>query len=342
MLRYCAVLMAAILISGCRAPVTESQQFSTDNPLFHDIGVVLVDGTESEVATTFKIHNTSSLPIAIQSIRKSFSCTDVTVTPDVIPAGGDATVVMKTRLAGKIGRQRLSCELVPDKGSPWLCEAAIDIRKSIELDPPALSIPQCGIGEIAKGEFRVRQTAKVGQPIPPLHIVGITEQSPLLADIGTTEDSVNGEMQMRISTVRVQVRDTKLVGQRYYQFGVSVGEKTNKPLDYMTSWDVGDEYVITPKQLLFSPADIRDGNTLRKLIVRRRDAGPISTTGISVSSSNKVSLNEEWNFSRTQLILSCTISPSMITDDYLTFTVTLPVRQSDGSPLVINGVVTKR
>ncbi len=124
----------------------------------HDFG----EQPRTTVTTTFEIKNTHPVPVECGPVVKGCSCSSAEVEPNVIPAGGAATLTVTWNLAGKRGP---SAEVVsvPYTGAAGvrgfaLARLAATVRGVIEPDVEELDLS----GAKPVGEVRFR--SPTGRP----------------------------------------------------------------------------------------------------------------------------------------------------------------------------------
>ena len=172
-MRVALYIVAALLFTGAGtlaylgvrpAPTPPQPPAFTIAPSRHDFG----ERSRTETVTaTFAVTNTHPTPVTVGPIVKGCSCSSAEVSPNPVPANGEATLTVVWNLRGKRGKSSESASLSysGDGGivGNQMVQVAADIHGVIDPDVDVLELsPSKRVGEIGFASKIGREFKLVG------------------------------------------------------------------------------------------------------------------------------------------------------------------------------------
>ena len=254
-------ILFTLIGCGPRQQVSRPVSSQTDDPKTVVVRLRSVFADEqTETMANFAIKNNSDHPIRIIQIDRPCGCTDVKASNDHLGPGEAATVSMGIRLEGRIGKQTFFCAPVPDRGSPWRCEAHINVLQRVQFTPQICDLGKLKASEQKVADFSCRFVARTPKELESASIQLPPSQAGFqIVETGseTIRDAEYATLERRF---RVEVTNDKALG------AVTMTQTVTATLSHtggvatgslQVMWAIKSSFEVLPNSLVIAPSDHR-------------------------------------------------------------------------------------
>lgn len=248
-------------------------------PDYHHFGKVFAD-IIPEATHVFSIRNSGNRPLEVS--LNAPPTVDAELGLSLIPSGSHTSLFVRKRLAGLLGPVEEVLTLHSnDSDRPT---ASVTLRGEVlprwRLDPPELLFPNTVRGRTEVGRLRVEQWfSSWERPNDP---VAFSSENPgLRVEVGTTDQAFSGLGYATAETeILVHLDPSGKVGWNERKLDLVFSRESAHPIPPLSvKWEILGNLRSLPRRLVFSRADLAQGNAGRKQIkVYTLDGSAFETT----------------------------------------------------------------
>jgi hypothetical protein len=272
-----------LFLSSCshesRDQTDSSDQAAGSRYLVKRLGAVFGEDTQT-LSCDFRIFNDADRPVRIVRINQSCSCTSVETDEKELQPCAATTLHLRANLRGRWGSQRFSCAVVPDEGTPWQCEALVNVLQRARIEPAFLHFGLVDLGAESRKHVALKFCTPRGETTPEFLSVSSTGKEVLVHPGDMVEEDTLDGMVLRNVVLEVTVvpQSASEVGRAELSILCRI-QGAVRQIQLPIDWRVESVFGVSPARI-FWRVDSSGHSQEQMIAIRRVDGRPLTIRAV--------------------------------------------------------------